>query len=161
MSEENKIATSDKMCACTVRFNRGTDEAIRDIANDNSVSYASVVRYAALGGLEKYLGNIRYLDKEQGRAINKNICEIANLTQDVLHELKKIGANYNQQVKHQHIENKHSTSGMGGSANLDMIAARVKAKNDSNEMINKVEELINRFEVEAGKLGEELWHIHE
>ena len=50
---------------------------------------------------------------------------------------------------------------MGGSANLDMIEARLKAKNDSNEMINKVEELINRFEVEAGKLGEELWRIHE
>lgn len=161
MSDTNKIATSEKMCACTVRFSHETDEAIRDIANDNSVSYASVVRYAALGGLEKYLGNLKYLNEEQGRAINKNISVIANLTQEMLHELKKIGANYNQQIKHQHIENKHSTSGMGGSFNLDMIEAQMKAKKDSGEVVNQVADLVNRFEVAAGKLGEELWHIHE
>lgn len=161
MNEENKIATSDKMCACTVRFSRETDEVIRGIANDNSVSYASVVRYAALGGLEKYLGNTKYLNEEQGQAINKNISVVANLTQEMLHELKKIGANYNQQVKRQHIENKHSTSGMGGSANLDMIEAKIKAEKASDEMLNQVEELVKRFEVVAGKLGEELWRMHE
>lgn len=161
MSEENKIAASEKMRAVTVRFSSETDEVIRDIADDNSVSYASVVRYAALGGLEKYLGNFKYLNEEQGRAINKNISVVANLTQEMLHEIKKIGANYNQQVKHQHIENKHSTLGMGGSANLDIIEAQIKAKKNTDEVVNQVADLVNRFEIAAGKLGEELWRMHE
>ena len=84
--------------------------------------------------------------------------------QENLHELKKIGVNYNQQTKSQNIQNKLDISGMNASERVDALMAQFKAKNDSpvqgDEAINQVAELVNRFEVAAGKLGEELWRIH-
>lgn len=165
MSDTNNISTSNEMYACTVRFSRETAETMREIATDNSVSYASIVRYAALGGLEKYLGNIKYIDKEHAQVINENICTVANLVQECSHELKKIGVNYNQQVKHQHIKEKSYTSNMSSSYTLDDIIDRAneKKKNEelTHEMINQVNDIVSRFEIAAGKLGESLWHIQE
>ncbi len=60
---------------------------------------AVVVRMSTAGHLEKYLGQVRFIDEEQGRTINENIVSIGNVISEMRNELRRIGINYNQEIK--------------------------------------------------------------
>lgn len=156
----------ETMVACTVRFTRETDEAIRGIAEDNGVSRASVVRYAVLGGLEKYLGSLKYVDRSQAQAINTNLCETANVMQAILNELRSIGVNYNQLTKPVNtLRLQEENAKFGSSYYVDTMMRRIKAEDKAKKetvgVVNEVADLIDKYVDASARLGAELWRIHE
>lgn len=101
MSETNKkeAANKEKLIPLTARHHESSYAAISELAKEFRIGKAVVVRMSTAGHLEKYLGSVRFLNEEQGRTINENIVTLGNLLSDTRNELRRIGVNYNQEIK--------------------------------------------------------------
>ena len=100
------MTNGSELVAMTVRFDKGAYNVIGDVAKRNGVSKADIVRFVVDNKLEKYLSDIRYIDENQGRTINKNIIKIGNILVSIRDELNRIGVNYNQEVRLKNLQNK-------------------------------------------------------
>lgn len=157
------IISNDDVCKALEHF---TNAEVDVIAEDNGVSRASVVRYAVLGGLEKYLGSLKYVDRSQAQAINKNLCETANVMQAILNELRSIGVNYNQLTKQVNtLRLQEENAKFGSSYYVDTMMRRIKAEDKAKKetvgVVNEVADLIDQYVDASARLGAELWRIHE
>lgn len=101
MSETNKkeSASKEKLIPLTARHHESSYNAISELAEEFKVGKAVVVRMSTAGHLEKYLGQVRFINEEQGRTINENIVNIGNVISEMRNELRRIGINYNQEIK--------------------------------------------------------------
>lgn len=169
---ENEVE-SKKLVATTVRFSAEANKAIQDLADEYGVSKSEVVRLAVAGGLEKYLGNVKYVDEQYAKIINANIMILANLMQDIKSELRRIGVNYNQQVKAMHEKKKVSIGGslidkptledirkkkeelMGRKVTKDVQKVSQEPELD----VDAIKNLIERYEKKSEEVGDVLWHI--
>lgn len=98
----------DKLRPVTVRFTGAAYDAICDIAHEQGMSMADVVRKGFDMELSKYLDSIIYMDYEQGKAIQKQLAVLSNQMQQILFELRRIGVNYNQEIRLQQIARKYN-----------------------------------------------------
>ena len=98
----------------TVRFTEDAWEAIRDIAESNGLSQAEVVRMATTGNLSRYLGDIRFVDQEQGEQIRSGVVDLVDTVSAIRVELNRIGVNYNQEVRVLNTEAKYGGNGGSG-----------------------------------------------
>ena len=89
-----------------IRFAEEEYETLRRVADEHNMSLASVARMTVTDSLRKYLGSVRYVDQDQARDINDNICKFANLLVDIRDQIRRIGINYNQIAKIKNIERK-------------------------------------------------------
>lgn len=164
---------SKALIPSTVRFSREADTAFRTLSDDYNVSKAEIIRLAAAGGLAKYLGEVKYVDRKQGAAINNNISELANVMFDIAEQLRRIGVNYNQQIKLKNIERKRAEMKAEFNFDLDSISrhsVREKELDEQEKAIRndsglldteKLQELMNQYEEASRKVSEILWRIRE
>ena len=94
--KRRKTLTKDR--SITVRFSSEEAEALTSIATEYNTTISDVVRCATAGELDKYLGRVKYIDLEQGKAINHNIIILANVLSETRDHLRRIGVNFNQLV---------------------------------------------------------------
>lgn len=80
----------------TVRFAPDVYEAIREIASANGTSQAEIIRMAVAGNLARYLGDIRYIDPEQGEEVKRRVAQLIDAVSGIRNELNRIGVNLNQ-----------------------------------------------------------------
>ncbi len=99
---EKEDGTKEKLIPLTTRFTEPTYGIIRDLSIDYNESMAEVTRMATESSLDKYFGNVRWLDNEDAKVINHNIAVTAKLFKDAVFQLRRIGVNYNQDV---HLKN--------------------------------------------------------
>lgn len=101
MSSTNKkeSASKEKLIPLTARHHESSYRAISELAEEFKVGKAVVVRMSTAGHLEKYLGQVRFIDEDEGRTINENIVNIGNLISEMRNDLRRIGINYNQEIK--------------------------------------------------------------
>ncbi|BAN93870.1 plasmid transfer protein [Streptococcus dysgalactiae] len=138
---EDKIDNMKKdwLVPMTVRFSREANEVFQELADRNGVSKAQVVRIAAAGGLERYFGNLRYIDREQADAINSNLIILANELSEMKHQIRRIGVNFYQDLK-----------------------LKYEGKLDRDVEIldmQKLEDIMTNYEQVAQEVSEALWHI--
>lgn len=124
--EENKM----NLVKISARISQKIDSVIRDMATEYGVSFSEVVRLAIDGHLEQYLGQVQYMDMEQGRQIRHQCAVLGTEMQAVRNELNRIGVNVNQLAKWTNIEAeivqlKHSMAGKDAKQRME-IASRVK-----------------------------------
>ena len=96
------MADKDKtngMVPVTVRFAPEVMAAIDDISDRHSVSKAEIIRLGFQSDLIKYLGNVEYVDANQGAEIRKLFGEICTELSRSRMELNRIGVNYNQEMR--------------------------------------------------------------
>ena len=93
MSGDN---STRKTRSITIRLSQDEAQALSDIADEYHMTLSEVIRSATSGELDRYLGGVKYVDKEQGRAINNNIIILGNMMMDVRDQLRRIGVNINQ-----------------------------------------------------------------
>lgn len=98
----------DRLLPVTVRFTSAAYAAICEIASEHGMSMADVVRRGFDRELSNYLGNIVYMDFEQGKAIQNQLAYLATQMQQILFELRRIGVNYNQEIKLRQMAKKYS-----------------------------------------------------
>ena len=96
------MADKDKangMVPVTVRFTPEVMAAIDDISDRHCVSKAEIIRLGFQSDLIKYLGNVEYVDANQGAEIRKLFGEICTELSRSRMELNRIGVNYNQEMR--------------------------------------------------------------
>ena len=121
----------------TVRFSQEEAQALMTIAEEYSTTLSDVVRSAASGELDKYLGRVKYVDPKQGSVINRNIITLGNVIMETRDHLRRIGVNFNQVAK-------------------SVSSGDMKALNESGALISKEEldAITRRVEKATKEAGE-------
>lgn len=145
----------------TVRFSRGAWEAIRDLAAENGVPMAELVRMAVAGNLSRYLGDIRIVDKTQAAEIKKAIAALSDTVSKVEMELHRIGINYNQEIRLKQIERKYGDMSRASlDARFQKMQEEENVKADSaNLSKSELDALISRYEQATKQVGDILCRI--
>lgn len=98
----------------TVRFRPDVWQEIRDIAAENGISQAELIRIIVAGKLHLYLGDVKIIDQQQAEDLKIQIVNLYTVISEVRNELKRIGVNYNQAVRRLNFERKFGSGDMMG-----------------------------------------------
>lgn len=152
VDQGNKV---DRLRPITVRFTQDAYDAIRDVADDNSISKAELVRMALAGNLNEYLGDIRIIDKRQGAEIKGQITALFDVVSEIKNELHRIGVNYNQETRLKNIKRKY------GTVINDKRTEEEQAVLDDSVSLSKEELdiIMSRYELATKQAGEFLCRI--
>lgn len=165
-AEENKV----NLVKISARISQKIDTVIRDMADEYGVSFSEVVRLAIDGHLEQYLGQVQYMDAEQGKKIRQQCAVLGTHMQAVRNELNRIGVNINQIAKWTNIEAeivqlKHDMAGKNAKERME-IASRVKYLQQvqmelktSGFNCTSLEQCVERYEKASEEVSKALWHI--
>ena len=154
MSEENKHRQSEVSVSETMSVKRSVrlgcemDKTIDELAKKAGVKWSDIVRLALADRLETYLGTLRYVDEEQGALVLANVTKIGNLMDEILMELRRIGVNYNQEIKLRNIAKKEGK---------DVDSMRGELMSRQGLDADKIEMLLAGFDKSADKVGAALW----
>lgn len=115
-----------------------------------------------------YLGTVRYIDKEQADDILNVSMEISDSCRNILNNVKRIGINYNQELRLKNAEAKYRSimeeKGRDIYSQIEAKDELDKAKKDiEHTCLNKEElnDLRSGFEAAAEKIEEAIWRILE
>ncbi len=154
------------MVHTSVSIPRNTYNSLCDLAKEFNVSISSVIRLAIENRLSDYLGTIRYIDREQGEKILDTALEISDNCRKILNNIRRIGVNYNQELRLKNAESKYHSVLISTTASCNSI---IDAMNEyerekaiiENSCLNKDEllNLLSQFEVAADKLKGLTWLI--
>ena len=166
---------SERLVARTVRFGAEADRVIHEVAEEYGCSFAEVVRVAVDNRLEEYFGTLRYVDVDTGKNINRNIAAIGTTLQEGLYQMKRIGYNYNQELKLKHIEEKRRR--LAAKAVADGVNQGEKKEIERQQKLlseqekslrsmptldkKELDSLLKRYEKLAKEIGEQLWLIQQ
>lgn len=151
----------------SVSLSEKTYNELRKLAEKHGESIASVIRIALDKNLAIYLGTVRYIDKEQAEEILKVLMDISDTNNKILNNVKRIGINYNQELRLKNAEAKcQSVMKENGSDLAKMLAIDEfeNAKKDIEQTCLNKEELNDLrlgFEAAAEKIEEAIWRILE
>ena len=143
----------------TVRFTPDAWEAISDIADENHVSMAELVRMSVAGNLYKYLGDIRIIDEEQADEIKRAIITLYGVMSKIENELHRIGVNYNQEVRLKNIEKKYGNRIGMGTAQMKYQEQMKVVEECQGFNKEELDRLIRRYEIATSKVGDALCRI--
>ena len=118
--------------------------------------------------LENYLGTVKYIDKEQADKISEAVRELTAECREIKNHIKRIGINYNQEIRLKNITQKyHDVLNDKTASEHRRLEARKEyedaVKSIDDTCLNKTEltELLERFEAAADKAEELAWLIHQ
>lgn len=96
---ESDSLKEDVLVSTHVRIRKSVHDVIKEVAHDHYKSQGEVIRSALENNLAEYLGQVVYVEPEQGEAIKQEITELQNTLTGIYTELHRIGVNYNQQTR--------------------------------------------------------------
>lgn len=155
----------------TARIASNVSKIIKELAEEYDVSFSEVVRLSIDGHLEKYLGGVQYVDKDQAEIMFRQRMEIVNGIQTVWNELHRIGINVNQiakcnNISAQIVQLKEEASRTGDSTERSLLLERIKKLEDFQSMMEftdfdrmKFEKCMEQFKESSKLMGRILWRI--
>ena len=150
----------------TVRFTREAYDAIREIANENNISTAALVRIAVDMEIDRYLSLIRFLDYGMEKQVKDSVRGLFTETQKVLFELRRIGVNFNQQARLYNLkksfdrEMKNAPAGSRIDLMQRQMAMEKQIQAECKPLdMEKLEELIARFEAASREVNKVICRI--
>lgn len=168
MSRKSSNRQKELPYRLSVSFSEKTYNELLEMAEKHGESIASVIRVALDKNLAIYLGTVRYIDKEQADEILKVLMEISDTIKKILNNVKRIGINYNQELRLKNAEAKYLAIMEEKGHNMDSILDAKEeldnAKKDIEQTCLNKEELNDMrsgFEAAAEKIEEALWRILE
>ena len=117
--DDSQRGEAEKLVRTEVRFTAEANEALDEIAKENGISKAELIRYIVDNRMNDYLGSIKFIDPEQGDEIRRDIMRVMNELTAVKTELRRIGVNYNQEIKNQNYILKRGGTIATGSSRLN------------------------------------------
>lgn len=166
------VEKEEKLIASTVRFGEQAHKTISDFAKEYNCSFAEIVRVAVDDALERYFGNVVYVDKKTGKEVLKKLAEIGTELDGIRSEMKRIGCNYNQDLKVKNMEMKQvkileqlSDSNVPADVKTELkkkyssLEAMIQASTRNVPQLDKqeLENLMERLEKVSEKVGYGLW----
>ena len=162
-SKRKKESKRVKLKQTKIRISEETDAKIRKLAKECGFSIAYVVRHILEQGIDDYFATIKCIDCEQGNRIETLLTEISTELRLILNNIKRIGINYNQEIKLKNAENKYNSiqnryEKQIAAVELQKIKRELdEAKPDMNELKNE----LDKFEELVIRMEETLCHIQE
>lgn len=157
----------NKLIPVTVRLPEQAVFQLRSLSEEFGVSLAEVVRIAIEKELENYFGNVRYIDHEQALEIKKAVVRLTAICRDILNNVRRIGINYNQELRLKNAHKKYHDILNDYTASSD---ERCKAfdefKNEESEIkktclnTDVLKNILERFEAAMHKAEVLSWLIH-
>lgn len=120
----------------TVRFTEDALNVMREIAGENGISVAEVVRMASAGNLADYLGDVRFVDPLQGAEIKARVAKLIDVMSDIEVGLIRVGTNINQIARRVHTEAKYG-SDVAGSGDAAALLREIGVLMDRYERATK------------------------
>lgn len=158
----------EQLVPVTVRLPENRYFQTKELSERFSLSFASVARIALEAELENYLGTVKYIDKEQADKISEAVRELIAECREIKNNIKRIGINYNQEIRLKNITQKyHDVLNDKTASEYRRLEARKEyedaVKSIDDICLNKTElkELLERFEAAADKAEELAWLIHQ
>lgn len=158
----------EQLVPVTVRLPENVYFQTKELAEIFSLSFASVARITLEANLENYLGTVKYIDKEQADKISEAVRELTDECREIKNHIKRIGINYNQEIRLKNITQKyHDVLNDKTASEHRRLEARKEyedaVKSIDDTCLNKTElkELLERFEAAADKAEELAWLIHQ
>ncbi len=155
----------EELIPVTVRLHKSNYNVLHELAEKFDVSFSYVSRLAIECELEKYLGTIRYIDVNQGERIESIAFEFSRTCRNILNNVRRIGINYNQEIRLKNAENKYRETLKKSVGYNEMLAA----KNEYNAVQTEIKEtcldknefytLLTQFENAVEKVGDIAWLI--
>lgn len=145
----------------TVRFTSAGMDAVNQLAKLNGISTAEMIRYIVDENLEKYLSKVVFVEHSDAVEFRKILHEVLTEMSFIKTELKRIGINYNQEMKLKQIENKYSDIFISYEDMMLKDAEIKEVKNSESLSIEKLNSLMSRFEEASKKVGELVCLIRE
>lgn len=168
------MSKSKRRISKTVRFTEEETELIKQLADEYDLSDSQVIRLAMNGGMEEFLGNVRYVDPETGLAMKEAVMRCGNIMQGVQDELHRIGVNFNQAVKLEHIRRKEEALDREWKyGSVDVRLGVAEKKNELKKEKEGIESgtgtlskeeldtLLGRYEDATKEVSKILWHTQE
>lgn len=157
----------EQLVPVTVRLPENIYFQMKELAEKFSLSFASVARIALEANLENYLGTIKYINKEQADKISEAVRELTDECREIKNNIKRIGINYNQEIRLKNITQKyHDVLNDKTASEHRRLEARKEyedaVKSIDDTCLNKTElkDLLERFEAASDKVEELAWLIH-
>ena len=151
----------------SVTMSQSAHDKIMELAKECNASMAHIIRLAIEKRLNDYLSSIRYIDKEQGEEIYNISIQIADNSRLILNNVRRIGVNYNQELRLKNAEKKYhdilKEKNVGIAKMTDAKNEYDKAKNDIEATcFNKEElsELLHNFEAITDEMKGLVCRIH-
>lgn len=142
--DETQRSGAEKLVRSEVRFTEEANKALDEIAKENGIGKAQLIRYIVDNRMVDYLGSIKFIDPVQGDDIQRKIMKLMDDITDVKTELRRIGVNYNQEIKNQN----------------QMLKSGVRITDANRYLdIHAIEKLIEKWDATMGKAGGALWRI--
>lgn len=158
----------------TVRFTEEETKLIKQLADEYDLSDSQVIRLAMNGGMEEFLGNIQYVDKETGLAMKEAVMRCGNIMQSVQNELHRIGVNFNQALKLEYVRKKEEALDREwkyGSvdARLGVSEKRKNLEKEKEEIESgtgtlskeELDKLLERYEAATKEVSKLLWRTQK
>lgn len=151
--EQEQVEAVAKMRPVLLRFPPEHYEAIKDIAAEHNMSAAAVVRCAVYGQLARYYSGLRYIDMRQGKEIHQQLMALSNAMSQIAFELRRVGVNYNQEVKLRQIEKKYEgkkgiDAAIAKGAEIEQVQKECKSLD-----LDALDKLIGRYEDATKEVG--------
>lgn len=157
----------NKLIPVTARLPEQAVFQLRGLSEEFGVSLAEVVRVAIEQELENYFGNVRYIDHEQALEIKKAIAELTAICRDILNNARRIGINYNQELRLKNAQKKyHDILNDYKASTVKRNKAFDEFKNEESEIkktclnIDVLKNILERFEAAMHKAEVLSWLIH-
>ena len=135
------------------------------------MSESQILRLAISDGLADYLGAVQYVDPNDARTMRDAIVKCGNAISQIALELRRIGVNYNQAVKLEHIrerEERIQRIWKRGNINdkMSLMSESKELEQEKNKILNgetaftvdQIEKLMARYEAATGEVSKLLWH---
>ena len=146
----------------TVRFPEETARALADLSKEFNKPQAEIVRAALLNRLTNYLGGVKYIDQQQADEIQKQLYELTTEISKLHSEIRRIGVNYNQEIRLKQIANKYKNEHGYPSIRKQQQEEEEAMKECSVLKPGEMSELLQQYEDTTIRIGEILkCLIHE
>ena len=142
--DDSQRGEAEKLVRTEVRFTAEANKALDEIAKENGISKAQLIRYIVDNRMVDYLGSIKFIDPEQGEEIQQEIMSVMNELSAVKTELRRIGVNYNQEIKNQNQMWKSGVAITAPNGYLD---------------IHAIDKMMEQLDASVEKAGGALWRI--
>jgi len=157
-----------KLKQIKVRIPEKTDAMIRKLASKYGFSIAFVIRFILENRVNNYLNTMTSVDYEQSDKIEELLRETSTELRLIRNNIKRIGVNYNQEIKLKNAENKYNSIIKNETSSIfERHAAQIELEGIKRELadtkpeINKLENELEHFEKLVIRMEDALCHIQE
>ncbi len=157
---DNKEKETNTLVPVSIRLSPEIMSVIDIIVANNGRSNSEILRLLVDKRLLWYVPKIHFVEHDDAEKYHKTLYALYSEMEGIRSELKRIGINYNQEIKLKHIKEQYKSL----KNDLDTIAMQAAEEEEIKKdclPAKDLDAIMNRYEEATKKVGEQLCRILE